>query len=536
MALLTRAVSESASHLLVEPRGPDVVAKAKVGGRTHDFHNLPLETGRMLVARFKALAGLDVAKKRTPQTGSLDVWLEGEVVKLRISTAPTAAFESLTIRVLNPAKEALPLGELGLSTGQVKTLVELARMGEGLILFVGPPGSGKSTTIYSLLTAVADERRIVVSVEDPIEHKIPFARQNEVRDDPDGSFRSLVQRAMGDRPDVLFPGEIRGLTSAQACVEFSNAGHLTLSSMTSSNAATAIFRLERLGVSRSDLGDALIGVVAQRALEKLCPHCKEVRQISPEEAELLKPFTAALPENVAHPVGCSDCGGTGYLGQEGVFEVIPTGPRMSELIRGGHPIAEIRDYAEARGDLLIGDHAIRKIRNLVFPVEDVYRSVLLEENPVLLDEHRIPIGEDATVPAFRMTFYPDDDMDVPPMLQSCVLVVEDEEGTLLLLENILSKAGYRVVSATDGKEALLELGRGTVDLILSDIHMPNLDGLKLLEILNQHDIGTPVVFLTGEPSPDVEARGREMGAADYLRKPIQRDILLGSIERILKGP
>jgi len=125
---------------------------------------------------------------------------------------------------------------------------------------------------------------------------------------------------------------------------------------------------------------------------------------------------------------------------------------------------------------------------------------------------------------------------VPLMTQQSILVVEDEEGTRFLLDQILSTAGYRVVQASDGGEALLKLGGESVDLILSDIHMPNLDGLRLLEILNQHGIGTPVILLTGEPSPDVEARGREMGVAAYLRKPVQRGVLLERIEEILGEP
>jgi len=269
-------------------------------------------------------------------------------------------------------------------------------------------------------------------------------------------------------------------------------------------------------------------------LKKLCPDCKEVRPISSEERELLRPFTNEFPEAVAHPSGCSACKGTGYRGQAGVFEVIPVGPRMTDLIRNGQPIAELREFAEARGDLLIGDQGIQKIRDLTFPVEDVYREVLLEESVLFSEEADAPTEADSPDLVPLAGFGIDDEADVPLMVQSSVLVVEDEEGTRFLLDQILSKAGYRVEQAADGGEALLRLGAGSIDLILSDIHMPNLDGLKLLEILNQHDIDTPVVFLTGEPSPDVEARGREMGVADYLRKPIQRDVLLECIEKALE--
>jgi len=535
VALLTKAVAEEAFSLSVEPRGSEAVAKASIGGKTHELQELPLETGKMLVARFKALSGMDVAKKRTPQTGRLEILLQGEVIKLRLSTSPTTAFENLTIRVLNTSVEAPGMDELGLSSDQNASLIELANRDQGLVLFVGPSGSGKTTTIYSLLSAVATEERKLVTVEDPIEHKIPFAIQQEVR--ADASARALLQHAIQEEPDALFLGEIKDLVAARSCMEFAISGLLTFTSMTSSNAATAIFRLERLGVNRAGIADALIGVVAQRVLKRLCPDCKEVRPISKKEAAFLQPFTEDVPEAVAHPTGCSSCKGTGFRGQVGVFEVVPVGPRMSQLIRDGRPIAELREFAQARGDLLVSDHGIRKIRELTVTVEDVYREILLEEGALVFEGADELTGTDLlSLEVERTDEKIDAKADVPLMAQKSVLLVEDEEGTRFLLDQILSKAGYRVVLAADGGEALLRLGPDSVDLILSDIHMPNLDGLKLLEILHQHGISTPVILLTGEPSPDVEARGREMGVAEYLRKPVQRDVLLERIEKVLGKP
>jgi type IV pilus assembly protein PilB len=351
------------------------------------------------------------------------------------------------------------------------------------------------------------------------------------------------------RPDVLFLSEIRGLVSAQTCIEFAASGKLALTSLNSSNAATAVFRLDRLGVNRSSVADVLIGVVAQRLIKRLCPRCKELRSITKEERAMLDPFTVDPPATVAHPVGCSHCRGSGYLGRLGVFEVIPVGPLMAELIRDGRPISELRDHAQARGDLLVGDHAIRKVREHVLTVQDVYRKVLLEEG-AMVDDASAMANMEAALEAQGEGGGPGDpELNLEPGVfgeaepddlshfigQTTVLVVEDEEGTRLLLETILAKAGYKVLAAEDGGEALLMLGTGLVDIILSDIHMPNLDGLKLMEILKQHEVDTPVVLLTGEPSPEYEARGREMGVADYLRKPVQRDVILNCLEKVLDG-
>jgi general secretion pathway protein E len=534
MSLLSRALEEGADTLTLEQRGAGVAVRANIDEKVQDLEDLSFEAGKMLVARFKALSGMDLAKRRTPQNGRLEVLLQGTVTKLRLSTSPATGFETLNVRVLDPRAEALALDRLGLLPQQGAALVDMTAGRKGLLLFVGPPNSGKTTTIYSLLSAVANPYRNVVTVEDPIEHMIPFARQQEVG--PDGTARTLLQKAMDDDPEIVFFSEIKDRFSAQSCVQLAKTPCFTLASMTSSNAATSLFRLEHLGVDRETVADVLVGVVAQRLLRRLCPECKELRPLAHEDVALLRPFSLDLPEEVAQPKGCPYCGGTGYRGHESVFEVMSVGPEMSEMIREGQPISKVREFAREQGDLLLRDHGMVKLRNQLVPVRDLYRKVLLEEvtlaserkkdqNAVAMDSGPMEGWE------HRLGREP----ERPVQGQKSVLVVEDEEGTRFLLEQIISKAGYRVIQASDGSEALLRLGVGGIDLIVSDIHMPNLDGLRLLEILNQHEIKTPVILLTGEPSPEVEARGREMGAAEYLRKPIQRDVLLDTIERALEG-
>jgi type IV pilus assembly protein PilB len=546
--LIERVVEERGTHLLIEPLGEGCVARAIVDGRVFDLTEFPLQMGKQLVTRFKALSGMDLAKRRQRQIGSVNVILGENAIKLRLSTAADLVFENLIIRVLDPSEESGSLESLGLLEEQVNALRGLANQAQGLVLVVGPRGSGKSTTVYSLLGEVADPSRKVVTVEDPIEHRIPHAEQQEVG--PEVGRRMLLQYAVNQAPDLLFLSEIRGLGSAQTCVDFTQSGHLTVSTMESSNAATAVFRLDKLGVDRSTVADVLTGVVAQRLLRRLCPECKTVKPHTAEERALLERYCQEVPEASAHPVGCAHCHGSGYQGRVGVFEVIPVDPEMADLIREDRPIGELREHAKARGDLLLGDHVLQMVRNHTITVEDAHRSVLLEEGGFTpsgaeesaegdpppatgetgLEPGAVPGSPDATEPGLAA---PVEGVVQPLARERTILVVEDEEGTLFLIEQILAKAGYQVVTASDGAEALLLIGTRPISLILSDIHMPNLDGLKLLEILAQHDIRTPVVFLTAEPSPEIEARGREMGVADYLRKPVQRDRLLESILNVL---
>ena len=531
--LLSRAASAGASDLILEPRKSGVVAaRALLGGDLHVLQEMPEDTGRMLVARLKSLSGMDLARRRTPQRGRMDVVLRGNVYRLRLLTAPTSSFENLSIRILDPSRKPRDLTELGMTADQADTLLELARQDRGLLLAAGPVGSGKSSTLYSVLSALQGDGRSVASVEDPVECRLPWIDQKEVAEEEGATLEVLLGDVMGEEPDVLLLSEISGLFSAKAAVEYAGAGYLALASMNTSNCTTAILRLERLGVTWSMLADTVIGLVAQRLLRKLCPECKEVRPLSSQEASLLGRFTEDLPPETAHPAGCPACMGTGYRGRVAVFEVIRADREMAEKMAEGKAGVECREILRRRGGQLMGDHAIQRIRDHVFPVEDAYREVLLEELTPLRGEVFTDEEEEGWVPVSES----DETRDRPAVTLGeprTVLVVDDDESTRVLLDRILSVAGFRVIQASDGGEALLKLGRGSVDLILSDIHMPSLDGLKLLEILHLHRIDAPVLLLTAEPSPDVEARCLEMGALDYLRKPIEKSVLLARIRKAL---
>jgi CheY-like chemotaxis protein len=317
-------------------------------------------------------------------------------------------------------------------------------------------------------------------------------------------------------------GEIRDTFSARISVDFASTGHVAISTLHTNNATTAIFRLERLGVAREVMAEALLGIIAQRLLKKLCPACKQVKPITPAEAELLAPFTDDLPTQVAHPVGCANCR-DGYSGREGIYEIIAFDQDLLNKIRDGMPISEFRDYIHRRGDFLISHHAVEKVKNLVFPVRDVYEKVLVEEIQVPAK------GEEAAQPRRE-------EMPGERRSAASILVVEDDEDNQRLISKILTNQGYDVSVAGDGIDALMVLARKQFDLILSDINMPNLDGFKFLELINQKGIKAPLMFLTARAEEEDEVKGLELGALDYLKKPIKKESLLMRVKRALGRP
>lgn len=520
-SILNAAVDERASDIHIEPKKRDAVVRFRIDGDLKDAFTLKTNTATMAISRFKVLGGLDIAVKRKPQDGSFAAVLKGRSFNIRLSTTFTPNGESLVIRMLEPYSEPKKLTELGMSEKQTETMKMLASKSSGIILIVGATGSGKTTTIYSVLSSVDYKKLSVLSVEDPVEYRIPFVNQQQVNDKTGATFNALLKAAVRQDPDVLFMGEVRDEFSAKLAFDFSSTGHLTITSMHTSNATTAIFRLERLGVDRGAMADNILAVVAQKLVKKLCPYCKQIVPVSPEEAEMFAPFTSEIPTVVAHPGGCSRCSNTGYIGREGVYEILEFTPEITDMVRDKLPISKIREFVRKRGDFLISTHAVTKAKDLVFSPQDIFSHVLVEETtaPPFPAEQPVP---EPTAPA-----------PAPPK-QPAILVVEDDITSRTIITHLLEKNGYSVTTAEDGIEALLYLGKQGFDLILSDIIMPNLDGFKLLEMINQKGVKAPVIFLTSTSNPEDELKGLKMGAVDYIKKPINKDVLLLRIDNKLK--
>jgi len=520
-SMLHSGVNERASDIHVEPKEGNTVVRFRIDGDMKEMFSLKKRTGVMLISRLKALADMDIAEKRKPQDGSLAAIIDKKTYNLRLTTISTIYGESLVIRLLAAYAKAKELQELGMTDEQSKTIINLANRTQGLILIVGPTGSGKTTTVYSLLHRMDYKKRSIISVEDPVEYRIPFINQEQVREKGKVTFEALLKSVVRQDPDVLFLGEIRDNYSATIAMNFASTGHLTLTSLHTSNATTAIFRLERLGVDRGTMADSFIGITAQRLLKKLCPYCKETVPISEKEKKMLLSYTDEIPQKVAHPVGCARCNNTGYYGREGIYEVLNFDSEISEMVHSNLSISEIRSFAQKRGDYLISHHALEKVKSLIFSPIDVYEQVLVEE----IDFQKVTpeiIAPSAQLPQ-------EEKQD-----KRQILVAEDDKVTRVLISRLLENSGYIVTTAEDGIDALLRMGEVQYDLILSDVSMPNLDGFKLLEMKNQKGIETPVIFLTARARSEDEKRGFELGAVDYIKKPIQKETLLSRVKHAIE--
>ena len=543
-SLLNKAVFERASDIHIEPKKDICIVRFRIDGELKEFYSMEKQTGVQLISRLKLLGGLDVAESRRPQDGSYATVINKKDFNLRLSTTGTPNGESLTIRLLEPYSVPKGLSKLGMADEQTKIVSGLAACTGGCILVVGPTGCGKTTTIYNLLHTIDYNLRSLISVEDPVEYRISFANQQQVNEKAGVTFEALLKAAVRQDPDVLFIGEIRDPHSAKIAMDFASTGHLTVTSLHTSNATTAIARLERVGISREAMSESIIGVIAQRLVKKLCEKCKEIGSISSEEEQMLAPFTDRIPSQIARPRGCPACNNSGYYGCEAVYEVFEFDGAISEMIRSGTPVSEIRHFARNRGDILISTHAVEKVREFVFSPEDAYEKVLVEEIKLRGIESQssnsVSMSSDVMIDELESIMLEDECVMVQPDESEkgedrsvSILVVDNDEEDRNSVAYILCQQGYSTSVASDGIDAMLSLDKTCFDLVISDIDLPNLDGFKLAEVMIQKGIDTPVMFLTNRDSAEDEEKGLSVGAVDYMRKPITKEVLLLRLKRVL---
>lgn len=520
-SILFSAVAEGASDIHIEPKPDKVLVRFRVDGDMKDMFTLKKRTGAVLISRFKVLGGMDIAERRRPQDGMAEARIGGKPFKMRFATTSTPQGESLILRMLDLYAKPRELTELGMTEEQSRDLYEVSSQTSGAIIVVGPTGSGKTTTLYSMISHLDIRSRSLMTIEDPVEYRIPYANQQQVNEKAGVTFEALLKSAVRQDPDIIYLGEVRDSFSAKTCLDLASTGHLTMATLHSSNTSTALFRLERLGISKEDSADNLLCLLAQRLLKSLCQKCRRMKPVTPEERKKLIPFTDDIPLELPHPEGCPKCNFTGYAGRLGVYELMRFNPDVTEIIKKAESVPAMRrELQQKAGVFLMSDHAIMKMRLGLLALDDVYRHVLLEE--------------------LRLTGRTDIECDTGKSPEDSerkkkILLVDDDEDFRNLASILLETAGYDVDQATDGVEAIVTLRTNNYDLILSDIDMPGLDGFTMLQALKSKNMDTPLIFLTANDSMDKEEKGYELGALDYIRKPIRRKMFLTRVKRALES-
>ncbi|HUR40984.1 MAG TPA: ATPase, T2SS/T4P/T4SS family [Verrucomicrobiae bacterium] len=349
--LLQYAFGQRASDIHLEPRRELNNIRFRIDGVLHDVYQIPAGVGGAVSSRLKILARMDLAEKRRPQDGRIKTRTpDGREVELRVSSLPTAFGEKLVLRIFDPEVLLRDSGQLGLSQSDSARWHAMTHEPHGIVLVTGPTGSGKTTTLYSTLKGIATPEVNVCTIEDPIELIEPAFNQMQVNAAIELNFAAGVRALMRQDPDIIMVGEIRDLETAEIAAQASLTGHLVLSTLHTNDAPSALTRLIDLGVAPYLLRSTLLGVVAQRLVRKLCPHCRETVDLDPKRwREFVAGTAPPPPRQVYEAVGCLECRDTGYKGRVGLYELMPLTRPIKDLLVEGADYRKLREAALRAG-------------------------------------------------------------------------------------------------------------------------------------------------------------------------------------------
>lgn len=333
--LLQYAFEQRASDIHIEPRREVSNVRFRIDGVLYKVYELPQQVGAAVSSRFKILGRMDVAEKRRPQDGRLKTRMpDGGEVELRLSTLPTAFGEKLVMRIFDPEVLQKSFEQLGLANEDLNRWHGMNDMGHGIVLVTGPTGSGKTTTLYSTLRQLATPEVNVCTIEDPIEMVEGAFNQMQVNHQIELDFSTGVRALMRQDPDIIMVGEIRDLETAEMAVQAALTGHLVISTLHTNDAPSAVTRLLELGVPSYLIKGTVRGIMAQRLVRILCPHCKQAAEVDKGAwQQLTQPWKVSPPKKIYRPKGCQECRDTGYLGRQGIYEVMVLSPPLQELIQ-----------------------------------------------------------------------------------------------------------------------------------------------------------------------------------------------------------
>ncbi|WP_370446395.1 GspE/PulE family protein [Glaciimonas sp. PCH181] len=370
------AFEQRASDIHMEPKRDFSAIRFRIDGVLHQVYQVPAVVMIAMTARIKLLGRMDVIEKRRPQDGRIKTLTAGgQEIELRLSTLPTAFGEKLVMRIFDPEVVVKTLPELGFPANDALRWDALTKRPHGIILVTGPTGSGKTTTLYTTLKALATSQVNVCTVEDPIEMVEPAFNQMQINNGIDLTFLDGVRALMRQDPDIIMVGEIRDLATAEMAIQAALTGHLVLSTLHTNDAPSAVMRLLELGVPYYLLESTLIGIMAQRLVRTLCPHCKSAGgEISDEVWQnLVKSQDIPKPDTVHQPVGCPECRQTGYRGRTGLYELLTVTPAFSKMIQAETDIHALKQQSIADGMKPLRVAGAIKIIEGVTTVEEVLK-------------------------------------------------------------------------------------------------------------------------------------------------------------------
>jgi len=554
------AIDQRSSDIHLEPTDGELAVRFRVDGVLHDVMRVPAEVTPLLLSRLKVSAGLDIANRMRPQDGRAAMMVDGRPVDLRISTLPLGErMEKAVIRILDASSTALDFAALGFTADEQAQLARILHANEGMVLVTGPTGSGKTTTLYSALMHLKSRETNIVTVEDPIEYRLEGVNQVQVHEKAGLSFAAALRSILRQDPDVVLVGEVRDVETASIAIRASMTGHMVLSTLHTNDAPSAIGRLADMGVDMSALAGALKAVIAQRLVRRLCSQCSVPVRVSDLPLELHWIFDGRDTDLLRGPVGCAACRGTGFRGRMAIAEMLVIDDETQQLMARSTQRLELLQLARRQGmhtlwetgleRVLQGQTSFQELTAHITPpipesdlqqgdVDRLLSDLLggggglaerasTPDHPQpavsILSEHperpHAPVGVPSGVARPLTAVTPYRQIIAPRIANAgCprVLVVHDVRERRRSVRKALERAGCVVLEAADGESGLTFACRLRPDAIVSEIVLPKLDGIALLQLLRAEGVVEHIFFYTDQRDERLLNWAADMGASDIL--------------------
>lgn len=378
--ILYDAAKRRASDIHFDPREKFTMIRIRVDGLLQDYAEVPSDVEKNLITRIKIIGGMNITESRLPQDGSIKIKIRDINLDLRVSSLPTSLGEKVVIRILDYSRSMSGLESLDLSEENYKKVLEMMQIPNGIILVTGATGSGKSTTVYSILQRLNQPDTNIITVEDPVEMEIEGVNQVQVNSEIGLTFASALRSILRQDPNIIMIGEIRDTETAQIAVRASITGHLVLSTIHTNNSLNTIERLTDMGVEKYLLASSLEGIISQKLARRLCPKCKKERKANDYEKELIKKALGKDIDQIWTAVGCDDCQ-NGYTGRIAIHEVLRVTQDIRDAISDGMPKDELRKLVYSRTQTLLQD-GLEKALSGETTIEEILKLIELDVDDV----------------------------------------------------------------------------------------------------------------------------------------------------------
>ena len=370
--IIRQAIDERASDIHIEPFKDKISLRYRIDGKLYEIPPPAKHLHLPIVSRIKILSKLDIAEKRLPQDGAFLVKIADRPIDIRVSVIPTIYGEKVVMRLLDRSQVVLDLTQLGFDSKQLEHIRKSINSPYGLVFLTGPTGSGKTTTLYAILSEIKSPAKNIITIEDPVEYKLDGINQVQIKPEIGLTFSTALRSFLRQDPDIMLVGEVRDLETAQICIRSALTGHLVLSTLHTNDAPTAVSRLMDIGIEPYMLAPSLLVVIGQRLVRKLCPDCKEAYEPTPEQLKSVK----LKAELIYRPKGCERCNNTGYKGRISISEVMIVNEEIKDLINQRASFQKIRDAAKANGMQNLYESGIKKVEEGVASLEDTLSVTL----------------------------------------------------------------------------------------------------------------------------------------------------------------